>query len=288
MIKKMLGCGGAFSMLALAACGGHTQEIGDAASGSGGSSNTAQPQGGAAQSQAGSSATQPRGGSASSAAGNGTIATGGSSPDPTTGNETGRGGAAWAPGTCDPPCSQGYGCYEVADDPAGFCAPLCDTDVQGQTPDADLSCSNSVRGGAGTCVYSLSFGWPIPGPTGGIALTSRVVTGLCSNACDPILQDCPAGYTCDMTDTYSALNQQGLYACMPNKNPHALGDACDGTGDGECGPSLTCSLPNAGPAIATCEAFCDSRDPNACPTGKTCTETVVTMQDNDPNIGVCL
>ena len=106
--------------------------------------------------------------------------------------------------------------------------------------------------------------------------------------CAVTTHQCPQGYTCDMTDTYSALNQQGLYACMPNKSPHALGDSCEGTGDGECGPGLTCSLPDTGPAVATCEAFCDSRDPGACPTGKTCTETVVTMQDNDPNIGVCL
>ena len=141
---------------------------------------------------------------------------------------SGHGGAAWASGTCEPGCSEGYGCYEIADDPAGFCAPLCDRSEQGQTADADLSCTNSVRGGAGTCVFSLGFGWPLPSTIDPPFLTSRVVTGLCSNACDPLQQDCPDGYTCDQTSIYSVVVNQGLYARMPNKAPLALGDGCTG------------------------------------------------------------
>jgi hypothetical protein len=114
------------------------------------------------------------------------------------------------------------------------------------------------------------------------------VTGLCSNPCDPIVQDCPAGYTCDMTDTFSAVNQQGLYACLPNKLPHALGESCQSTGDGECGPGLTCTQGSQGVLDGFCTTFCEMSDADACPDGQTCTETEVTIQDNDPNIGVCL
>ena len=276
MIKKAIECGGVVSLVALAACGGTFQDIGDGGSGSGGTSNMT-------QSVAGDTA---EGGNEATA---GSRAAGGSGTSSSQGSD-GRAGAPWAPGTCDPPCSEGYGCYELANDPAGFCAPLCDSDEQGQTPAADLSCSNSVRGGAGTCVFSLSFGWPIPGGSELPFLTSRVVTGLCSNSCDPIEQDCPDGYKCDITATYSAVSQEGMYACMPNKVPSALGESCDGTGDGQCDAGLSCSIPDAATSIydATCEALCDSRDPDACPTGQTCTETVVTMQDSDANIGVCL
>lgn len=114
------------------------------------------------------------------------------------------------------------------------------------------------------------------------------MTGLCSNGCDPILQDCPSGYTCDQTDTYSAVAQQGLYACLPNKNPHAIGDACSSTGDGECGPGLTCSPRDGNIFAATCTVLRDRRNTEACSGTQVCTETEVTMQDNDPNIGVCL
>jgi len=283
MIKKLLGCAGTMSLMALGACGGSIQDIGDAASGGGGS-GSAEPRGGtSAQPQAGTSA-QPRGGSGSAGSNPVTHRGGsesGSAPD-------GRGGAAWGPGTCDPPCSEGYGCYTMADDPAGLCAPLCDHPDQGQTPDEDLSCSNSVQGGTGQCVFSIGFGWPSGGQPNPTNDSDRFVTGLCSNPCDPIAQDCPAGYTCDLTDTYSAVAQQGLYACLPNKLPHALGETCQSTGDGECGPGLTCTLGTQGVANGSCTAFCDLRDADACPDGQTCTETEVTMQDNDPNIGVCL
>ncbi len=276
MLKKVLECGVAVSVLVLAACGGSVQDVGDASSGSGGDHNMAPATGGksSSQPQGGSSAT---GGSKSQGS-----ATGGTQSN---GNDDGRGGAAWAPGTCDPPCAMGYGCYEVADDPAGICAPLCDDDAQGQTPDADLSCGNSVRGGAGTCVFSLGFGWPY----GGGIEYSNVVTGLCSNSCDPFEQDCPSGYKCDQTATYSAVAQAGLYACVPNKKPHALGEHCESTGDGECGVGSTCHLPeDMGFDAGKCVAFCDQRDREPCPVGQECVETVVTMQDNDPNIGVCL
>lgn len=261
MIKKMLGWGGTLSLLTLAACGGSVQEIGDAMAGSSGSGTT-QPHGGSS-----GAGTQPHPSGASSSSG--------AAP-------SGHGGSTWDSGPCDPPCSEGFGCYPLTNDPGGFCAPLCDTQEQGQTADADLSCSNSVRGGAGQCVFSQGFGWPVPGgftpPSAG-----NVITGLCSNTCDPLAQDCPAGYTCDHTDTYSAFNQQGLYACMPNKDPRALEAPCDRTGDGQCGPGWTCSLPSA-----RCVTFCDMNDPSTCPTDRTCTEDLITQQDNDPNIGVCL
>jgi hypothetical protein len=280
MIKKMLGCAGTISLLTLAACGGDVQGIGDAAAGSG--------SGGSATAHAGSGSAQPHGGNATGVAGSAPHQTGGASA--TGSGQNGRGGAAWASGTCDPPCSEGFGCYTIAGDPAGLCAPLCDTPEQGQTVGADLSCSNSVLGGTGQCVFSLGFGWPIPGggeyPFQG---SDRVVTGLCSNACDPLAQDCPSGFKCDQTATYSAFDQQGLYACMPNKDPRALGEACDSTGDGQCDAGLTCAIPDNGPfQDAKCVTLCDMRDTSTCPTDKTCTENVVTLQDNDPSIGVCL
>jgi hypothetical protein len=286
MIKTMLGCGVAVSLLALAACGGSIQDVGDAVSGSGGDTSAETRGGGSAQPLGGSTNAQSSGGRTSADSGGATHVGGAKSAA----GGNGRGGAAGrAPGTCDPPCSEGFGCYTIADDPAGLCAPLCDTPEQGQTAYADLSCSHSVQGGAGQCVFSLGFGWPIPGAEGIPLLESdRFVTGLCSNPCDPIVQDCPAGYTCDMTDTFSAVNQQGLYACLPNKVPHALGESCQSTGDGECGPGLTCTLGNQGIFDAVCTTFCEMGDTDACPDGQTCTETEVTMQDNDPNIGVCL
>jgi len=266
MIKKMLGCGGAFWLLALTACGGSVQSVGDGATGAGGSNK--------AQAQSGSTAQQ-HGGSSSSSGGT---------------SARGRDGEPWAPGTCDPPCSQGYGCYEVANDPAGFCAPLCETQYPGQTADANVSCTNSVRGGNGTCVYSYGYGWPThyEDVTPGDALPRVQVigTGLCSNACDPVLHDCPAGYTCDLTSPY-VVDSLLMYACMPNKKPQALGDACTGGGDGECGPGLTCTVvpDNDGIYNASCTAFCYRHDTSACPAGQTCSETGLV---DDPNIGVCL
>lgn len=270
MIKKMLGWGGAVSMLTLAACGGSVQEIGDAVAGSSGSSGTAQPHAGSNSSDSGNTPTQAGGSSSTGAAPNG------------------HGGAAWAPGPCNPPCGEGFGCFSLADDPAGLCAPLCDTPDQGQTADADLSCAHSVRGGAGQCVFSAGFGWPYPGSEISPVISDNVITGLCSNPCDPIAQDCPVGFTCGQTATYSAFNQQGLYACIPNKQPRALGDACFSTGFGECGRGLTCAIPDESQAAMLCASFCDMRDSSSCPTDKTCSEDVVTKQDNDPNIGVCL
>jgi hypothetical protein len=270
MIKKMLGRGATISVLTLTACGGNVQEIGDAVSGNGGSATT----------HAGSGAAQPHAGNASNASGGASSQLGGSSNSAL----DGRGGAAWAPGTCDPPCREGFGCYPVEGNPAGLCAPLCEMQDQGQTPDTDLSCTNSVRGGAGQCVDSLGFGWPNPGA----ALSAYTGTGLCSNPCDPLAQDCPTGYKCDQAYAYSAVVYRAMYACVPEKEPRALDEACDGEGDGRCAAGLSCTTPDVNQAAMRCASFCDMRDPSTCPTGQTCTETVVSERDNDPNIGLCL
>jgi hypothetical protein len=206
----------------------------------------------------------------------------------TAGTSTTSGGSAGSGaadhGSCAEGCADGYGCYDSPLNPTGICAPLCDSQDQGQTPTADLSCRNSVRGGAGTCVFSQGYGEPDVPDVGGVPI-GGVVQGLCSNECDPLAQDCPVGYTCDATNTYSAVAQVAMYACMPSKLPLELGYPCDTTGDGVCGPGLTCSL-MSNEGVGTCRAFCDRADTKACDAPQHCVADIVTEQVGD-DIGVC-
>jgi hypothetical protein len=188
-------------------------------------------------------------------------------------------------GACATGCSAGYGCYFSDQNPDGICAPFCDSDEQGQTADADLSCSKAVGGGRGTCVFSLGPGNPAVTEFPGSPPSNNVVTGLCSYECDPLGQDCPTGYTCDMTSSYSAVAAQVMYACVPNKTPRSVGDDCFCSGCGECGPGLTCSPEQDGTYV--CEAYCDLTDPESCPAAQTCGSTEVTSQVPNSNVGVC-
>lgn len=267
MLKNLVWLGaGLGAVLSAAACGGSIEAIGDGAAGSGGSgsSNSNHTAGVGAHSSsgtAGGSSANAGSGSAGTASGNG------------------------YPTCPDRVCATGYGCYFSEQNPDGICAPFCDTEEQGQTADADLSCHNALGGGVGTCVFGIGPGNPsisLPG----IVDYNNVVTGICSHECDPLAQDCPSGFTCDITATYSAVAQQTLYGCIPDKTPRHLGDRCDSSGSGECGSGLTCSPPFIDGRM-TCLAFCDLHDTASCPTGQTCNSTEITTQTTNADVGVC-
>jgi hypothetical protein len=224
--------------------------------------------------------------------GDGPGGTGGSSSSGTSGASTagspategGSGGSVVTHGTCAEGCDPGFGCYNSTLNPIGVCAPLCDGD-RGYRREG-VSCGNSVRGGVGVCVFSQGYD-PHIMEVDGLPVSNIILRGLCSNRCDPLAQDCPGGYTCDVTATYSVEPEETLYACMPDTEPRQIGDACDATGDGECGPGLTCSpTGDGGERWAICAAFCDLGDPTSCKASQHCVTTAITEQVGDA-IGVC-
>lgn len=126
-------------------------------------------------------------------------------------------------------------------------------------------CDNSVVSGPGLCVpFSKNIGvpgWPV--------VTSVPV---CSVTCDPLLQDCPEHFACDLTDGSQPLGETvgWIFACLPIVEPVPVGEggACYGGAAGACERGLTC-VPE-GYLIAACEKLCDTTEPATCSASQRC------------------
>jgi hypothetical protein len=270
-MKKTFYAVGALWVLGAVACGGiKEQDIGDSVGGLGASA-------GSASALAGSRA---RGGANGDDDGSTPLA--GSAT--THGGSTSVGGAPSA-GDCENGCAPGFGCYQSRFGERTVCAPICEDQVQRQHADDSVACGSSVRGGPGTCVSAETYA-PVPAaPSGAPVGSANQSQGLCSNLCDPLLQDCPSGFSCDFTGTYSAVAEQAVYACMPVLKEGQAGDDCDGTENGNCAAGFTCNpFPNL---VYKCVAFCDLQATNPCPGTQTCTASEITTIVGNPNVGIC-
>lgn len=112
-------------------------------------------------------------------------------------------------------------------------------------------------------------------------VTIDELIGGCFYACDPLLQDCADGFTCQFL--WSQMT------CLPTTDNVALGDPCDTNGD--CAVGLTCLfeqfLPNCA-GLSCCTSFCDLAAPVCAQMGTECTpffDGTAPMGQED--VGVC-
>ena len=210
------------------------QPIGDIVAGAGGS--------------AGSPTSQSSGGEPASVAGSGSL------PGAGSGSVNGEQcGAA----VCDPNAD----CFVAsgASTAEGICTPLCNPAEQTDQTSWGQPCSGAIGGGQGVCrpfirTYEIR-------PEIGVVNTP---VGVCTIECDPLAQDCPDGFSCDMTDTPEGSAAHWSFACLPNLKPLETGSGCDGLPVGQCSKGATCNFD-------TCQKFCDSTAGDPCPSGGTCT-----------------
>lgn len=185
----------------------------------------------------------------------------------------GTGGDAGAVSACD----ENEQLVTSKDQSVQLCAHRCNSDEQSEWGEA---CDNGLSGDAGTCYPFLR--WIIEGPfAGGLS-----GTGICTRGCDPLAQDCPTGYSCDVTDAKAAGEPGATFACLPEfaNGTIAAGDPCAGTPEGYCGVGLTC-VPEGD--TYTCRAFCDLTASDPCPSGKSCTALDIYEFVSETNAGIC-
>jgi hypothetical protein len=113
----------------------------------------------------------------------------------------------------------------------------------------------------------------IPGAAGSTPVA------ICTNACDPLTQECPQGFSCDLVDTGGALAVWS-FACVPALKSKAPGASCEGQPMGECAAGNTCN-------DGVCQTFCDSEAAlGACSEGQSC--TVMEWFPAGSTVGVCV
>jgi hypothetical protein len=247
-MKRVIASKLVFGLL-LVGCGHIEEPIGETGGGSGGSKAGA----GGSGTPAGASGSTPGGGYSSAGA--------------PSGEECGA--AICAAGS---ECFIGKGA--TSDD--GVCVPLCNPEEQTDQSSWGLPCSDAIGGGDGTCRPFLRYGeWP-----GGMGSGLSGV-GVCTHSCDPLAQDCPSGFSCDLTDTPDGSVAVWSFACLPHLTPQATGDACQGTPLGECAVGSTCSGDDY-----ICRDFCDRSATNACPTAQSC--VVPPWFPADSPVGICV
>jgi hypothetical protein len=159
---------------------------------------------------------------------------------------------------CTTTCGEGLECFTGPSGETGRCAPLCEDQNQSAWGG---TCENPLTGGAGTCL-------PFFDHTG----RAVVAIGLCTSGCDPLAQDCPEGFTCDVTEDEAGQAPDRIFACLPltEAEPLVQGDGCNGFPTGECGPGLSC-ISGLDPAhFATCERLCDSTAAAPCSAQQAC------------------
>lgn len=197
---------------------------------------------------AGSPTSQSSGGAPASIAGSGTLPRAGSG-----GVNVEQCGAAV--------CAPNADCFVAsgASTDEGICTPLCNPANQTDQTSWGQPCRGAVGGGEGVCrpflrTYEIT-------PQIGVGSTP---VGVCTIQCDPLAQDCPYGFSCDLTDTPQGSLADWSFACLPNLKPLATGSACDGSPLGQCSKGATCNFD-------ICQEFCDSTAEDPCRTGGTCT-----------------
>ena len=153
-------------------------------------------------------------------------------------------------------CVEGAMCFHL--DPQtqeGVCVALC-----GCGPDQGV-CEDPA-----TCV--IANGGALP---------------LCMVACDPLVQNCPAGQLCGPTNDG--------FACAPDVSGSegSQGDSCDTTNG--CDPGFTCVVGEVVPdcdSNGCCSSFCDLENPaGACVAGQTCQPWFDEPPPEFANVGVC-
>jgi hypothetical protein len=253
-MSKAIGSSLVLSLLALACGRIDEQPIGDTM-GEGGSADASAPSGsgGKAVSVAGSAGTSAN--------------SGGKSNDNPGGEECGG-------EVCEP----GSECFVQAGatNDAGVCVPLCNPAEPTDQTTYGLECAGAIGGGDGICRAFLRYvEFDTPVNAGGLT-----PTGICTNACDPLAQECPDGFSCDLTDTPQGSLASWSYACLPALTPLETGAACDGAPVGACMPGSTCVFDS------TCAEFCDTEATDACPALQECAKP--DWFPADSSAGVCV
>jgi hypothetical protein len=154
-------------------------------------------------------------------------------------------------------CGAGTLCVDIywLNGPTGICVEFCDPAIKNDVADPSL-CDNPAE---------FCYG---PG-------CQDCYLSVCIPACDPLLQDCPAGTGC----VQSASNAEYAFACQGFwADSPAAGESCDLTY--QCTPDATCVLsvevvsPACSDSETCCTPFCDLNAPNTCPgaaMGEVCT-----------------
>jgi len=222
------------------------QPIGDMVAGAGGSAGSPTSSGGGSASVAGSGAL----------------------PGAGSGNENGEQCGAAV-------CDANADCFVApgASTDQGVCTPLCEPAEQTDQSSFNKPCSGAVGGGQGVCrAFLRSY---VITPQIGFSTTP---VGVCTTECDPLAQECPDGFSCDLTDTPEGSTAHWSFACLPNLKQLETGSACEGSPLGQCSKGATCNM-------AVCRDFCDTTAADPCPSGGTCI-----IEDWFPpgNVGVCV
>jgi len=236
-MNKLLGSSLMVSVLLLGCAQIKDQPIGDAVAGAGG--NAATGDAGGAPSSIGGQAAGHAGSGPASGAGNGSV-------------DGEQCGAAVCDANAD--CFVAMG----ASTDEGVCTPLCNPANQFDQTTWGQPCSGAIGGGQGICRPFLRVVTFSPG----MGFTHSPV-GICTNECNPLAQDCPDGFRCDLADTPTGADAHWSFACQPNLEPLETGSTCDAIPSGKCAKGATCNL-------AICKDFCDSTATDACPSGGTC------------------
>jgi hypothetical protein len=206
----------------------------------------------------------------------GATAAGGRTPDdPPLGGSTALPDAPGAP--CESACADGFECMRPYPFGAGICAPHCDADEADEQSEWGKSCSNPISGEIGVCRPVLRN-----------VTDGSTAIGICTVDCDPLEQDCPERFACDITEDEAGMMANRVFQCLPvvEEPARQRGDACDGFPVGQCAPGLSCVQNAAGRgAFANCRVLCDSEGGDACEQEETC--VVPFWFPVDTTVGVC-
>lgn len=162
------------------------------------------------------------------------------------------------PGHCEALTGTCQGCTQDAHCPSGFKCQggVCTGAHNGQACSSTIACSAGL-----TCVQ--------------LTTSTGSTRQVCLQSCDVYASQCPAGTICStlkFTGTSSYVFDMGglLGVCVAPGSGRGYRDSCilSDTGASNCQPSLQC-VPDS-PATATCRAYCDPGQPNACPAPESC------------------
>lgn len=109
--------------------------------------------------------------------------------------------------------------------------------------------------------------------------------GICTNACDPLAQDCAANFACDVTEDRAGVTPNRVFACLPQVEAREEYQACDGFPLGQCAPGLSC-ISGVTSDFANCLELCDSTAADACDGGDSC--EVPDWFPPGTTVGVCM
>lgn len=170
----------------------------------------------------------------------------------------------------------------------GFCQ-AAGSQVTGQSCSATMPCVAGDLCGLGAC---LAYCDPNAGDPR--CLPGMAGVGVAFPACDPLLQDCPAGWSCLFGQLVSGADPTTFCAPPFGSTTSIDGEACDGELQACNTPGLEC-VPegSAGAPYYMCRPFCDTTSPSACSSAQvtTCTSYDTLFGMSFPgipaNLGLC-